>query len=192
MAAGGQPLRPLSGPALAGWNLSARPAHLAAVLHHLVRPRASLRARLAEPQLRRVPCRRPRPVTHVMPGICVVLIPVTPFIAAFCPGELRAAERADLLAAGAECYGDRFVCHLRDPLRRCWPCAWPGGPCVVVAAAPAARRAVAVRDAVAATAYAPPGPRHTCPARRKAHSRSGGCWPGGALGQMAAVPLKNV
>src|SRR5258708_6812332 len=116
---------------------SARSAQPAAVLHHLVRPRASLRARLAEPQLRRVPCRRPRPVTHMMPGICGVHIPVTPFIAAICPGEFRTAERAGFLAGVAECHGERIVCHLRDPLRCCWPCAWPGGPCVVVAAAPA-------------------------------------------------------
>src|SRR5258708_30681846 len=36
--------------------------------------------------------------------------------------------------------------------------------------APAARPAAAVRDAVAVTAYAPPGPRLTCPARLKADS----------------------
>jgi hypothetical protein len=107
---------------------SGRPAQSAAVLHHLVRPRASLRARLAEPQPRRVPCRRPRAVTHMMPGIWVVSVHVTPFPAAICPGELRTAEHAGFLACVAECYGERIVCHLRDPLRCCWPCgAWRRG-----------------------------------------------------------------
>ena len=71
----------------------------------------------------------------MMPGVRVVLVPVAPFIAAICPGELRAARRACLLA---ECHGERVVCHLRDPVRCRWPCGWPGGPCVIVAAAPAA------------------------------------------------------
>src|SRR5579862_9560763 len=73
-----------------------------------------------------------------MPNIRVVLVPVAPFIAAIRPGELRAAMRAGLLVGVAECYVGRIVCHLRDPVRCCWPCAGPGGPCVVVAAAPAA------------------------------------------------------
>jgi hypothetical protein len=77
---------------------SGRSAQSAAVLHHLVRPRASLRARLAEPHLWHVPCRRPRPVTHMMPCIWVVPVPVAPFPAAICPGELRTAEHADLLS----------------------------------------------------------------------------------------------
>jgi hypothetical protein len=55
----------------------------------------------------------------MMPGIWVVLVPVTPFPAAICPGELRTAERADLLAGLGEYYGELIVCHLRDPLRRC-------------------------------------------------------------------------
>jgi hypothetical protein len=102
---------------------SVRPAQPAAVLHYLVRPPASLRAGLAEPQPRRVPCRRPRPVTHMMPGLWAVLVPVTPFPAAISPGELRTAERADVLAG---LYGgERIVWHLLDPLRRCWPgLAW--------------------------------------------------------------------
>jgi hypothetical protein len=113
---------------------SGRPTQPAAVLQYLVRPRASLRAGLAELQQRRVPRRRPRPVTHMMPGIRVVLIPVAPFPAAVCPGELRTAERAGLLASLSECSSGRVIGHLRNPLRRCWLCAWPG----VVAAAPAA------------------------------------------------------
>jgi hypothetical protein len=92
---------------------SSRPVQPAAVRHHLVRPRASLRAGLAEPQPWRVPCRRPRPITHVMPGIWVVLVPVTPFPAAISPGELRTAERADLLAGAVESYSKRVVCHLK-------------------------------------------------------------------------------
>lgn len=116
---------------------SGRPAQPSAVLHHLVRPRASLRAGLAEPQLRRIPRRRPRPVTHMMTGIWVVLVPVTPFPAAICPGELRTAERADLLAGLGQCHGELIICHLRDPLRRCSPCGRPG---VVAAAAPVAGR----------------------------------------------------
>ena len=75
-----------------------------------------------------------------MPGIVVVLVPVTPFPAAICPGELQTAERADLLAGLGEYYGELVVCHLRDPLRHCRPCAWPGGPGVVVAAVPVAGR----------------------------------------------------
>jgi hypothetical protein len=72
-----------------------------------------------------------------MPGIWAVLVPVTPFPATLCPGELRTAERADHLVGPIGHYSERVVCHLRDPLRRYWPCAWPGGPGVVVAAAPA-------------------------------------------------------
>jgi hypothetical protein len=53
----------------------------------------------------------------MMPGIWVVLVPVTPFPAAISPGELRTAERADLADPG-DCYGGLIVCHLRDPLRR--------------------------------------------------------------------------
>jgi hypothetical protein len=34
----------------------------------------------------------------MMPAIWVVLVPVTPFPAAICPGELLTAECADLLA----------------------------------------------------------------------------------------------
>ena len=56
-------------------------AQHAAVLQQLVRPRAGRRARLAESQVRRAPCRRPRPVTHMMADIRVVLVPVAPFIA---------------------------------------------------------------------------------------------------------------
>ena len=74
----------------------------------------------------------------MMPGIRVVLVSVAPFIAAICPGELRAARRAGLLAGMAQCRGERIVCQLCGPVRCRWPCAWPGGPCVVVAAAPAA------------------------------------------------------
>jgi hypothetical protein len=139
-----------------GW-----PSQPAAVLHHLVRPRASLRTGLAEPQPRRVPCRRPRPVTHMMPGIWVVLIPVTPFPATICSGELRASERADLRVRPVAHYSECFVCHLLDPLRRCWPCAWPGGPGVVVAAAPAA----------GCSRIGQPMPRRThCPARQRDRS----------------------
>jgi hypothetical protein len=54
----------------------------------------------------------------MMADIWVVLVPMTPFPAAICPGELRTAERADLLAGLAEYYGERIVRHLRDPLRR--------------------------------------------------------------------------
>ena len=53
-----------------------------------------------------------------MPAIWGVLVPVTPFPATICPGELRTAERADLLIGLGE-YGERIVSHLRDPLRRC-------------------------------------------------------------------------
>jgi hypothetical protein len=115
---------------------SGRPAEPATVLHDLVRPRAGLRAGLAEPQPRRVLCRRPRPVTHMMPGIWVVLVPVTPFPAAIRSGELRTAKRADLLAGLGECYGAFIICHLRDPsppllaVRLTWR-AWrrrSGGP----------------------------------------------------------------
>jgi hypothetical protein len=48
-----------------------------------------------------------------MPGIWVVLVPVTPFPAAISPGELRTAERADLLAGAVESYSKRVVCHLK-------------------------------------------------------------------------------
>jgi hypothetical protein len=48
----------------------------------------------------------------MMPGIWVVLVPVTPFPAAICPGELRTTERADLLVGLGEYYGERIVCHL--------------------------------------------------------------------------------
>ena len=54
----------------------------------------------------------------MMPGIWIVLVPVAPFPAAVCPGELRTAERADPLAHLGAYYGERIVCHLRDPLRR--------------------------------------------------------------------------
>ena len=54
----------------------------------------------------------------MMPGIWVVLVPVTPFPAAISPGELRTAERADLAGLG-EYDGELVVCHLQDPLRRC-------------------------------------------------------------------------
>jgi hypothetical protein len=59
----------------------------------------------------------------MMPGVCVVLVPVAPFIAAICADELRAAGRAGLLAEAAQYYGERIVCHLRDPVRCRWPCA---------------------------------------------------------------------
>ena len=127
---------------------SGRPTQPAAVLQYLVRPRTSLRAGLAELQPRRVPCCRPRPVTHMMPGIRVVLIPVTPFPAAICPRELRTAERAGLLSGLGEYYGERIVCHLRNPLHRRWLCPWPSGP-GIVAAAPSGMRS---QD----PAYAPP------------------------------------
>ena len=106
----------------------------------------SLRARLAEPQPRRVARGRPRSVTHVMAVIRVVLVPVAPFPAALSAGELRAARQAAFLAGY---YGKLIVGHLRDRLRCCWPCTWPGGPRVIVAAAPAG-------DTVAMTAYALP------------------------------------
>jgi hypothetical protein len=48
----------------------------------------------------------------MMAGIWVVLVPVTPFPAAICPGELRTAEHG-VLAGLAECYGERIICHLR-------------------------------------------------------------------------------
>ncbi len=48
----------------------------------------------------------------MMPDIWVVLVPVTPFPAAICPGELRTAERADLLACLREYYGRLIICHL--------------------------------------------------------------------------------
>jgi len=83
----------------------------------------------------------------MMPGLWVVLVPVTPFPAAISPGELRTAERADVLADLYCC--ERIVCHLRDPLRRCRPCAWPGGSGAVVAARQ--------RDAVVATSLRPAG-----------------------------------
>jgi hypothetical protein len=153
------------------WPLpSGRPAQPAAVLQHLVRPRARLRAGLAELQPRRVPGRQPRPVTHVMPGIWAVLIPVTPFPAAICPGELRAAERTDLLTGRGDCYGERVVCHLRDPLRRCRLCAWPGGP-GVVAAAPAAGcsrgTSLCPRDALPARPEGAPALWRVTPAAEK-------------------------
>ena len=59
----------------------------------------------------------------MMQGIWVVLVPVTPFPAAICPDELRTAERADLMADLGEYCSELIVWHLRDPLRRCWPCA---------------------------------------------------------------------
>ena len=54
----------------------------------------------------------------MVPGIWVVLVPVTPFPAAICPGELGAADHAGVLAILGKCYGELIVCHLRDPLRR--------------------------------------------------------------------------
>lgn len=155
-------------------SASGRPAHPAAVLQHLVRPRASPRAGLAELQPRRVSRRRPRPVTHMMPAIWVVLIPVTPFPAAICPGELRTAERADLPVGPGECYGERIACHLRDPLRRCWPCAWPGGP-GVVAAAPAAgcsrRTSLRPQDTLPLPPKGAPTLRRVTPAGKEAAVR---------------------
>jgi len=50
----------------------------------------------------------------MMPDIWVVLVPVTPFPAAICPGELRTAERADLLAGLGEYHGRLIVCHLGE------------------------------------------------------------------------------
>jgi hypothetical protein len=47
----------------------------------------------------------------MMPGFWVVLVPVTPFPAALCPGELLTAECADLLADLGEYYGGLIVCH---------------------------------------------------------------------------------
>lgn len=76
----------------------------------------------------------------------MVLVPVAPFPAALCAGELRAARHAAFLAGY---YGKLIVGHMRDRLRCCWPCTWPGGPRVIVAAAPAG-------DTVAVTAYALP------------------------------------
>ncbi len=116
---------------------SGRPAQPAAVLQYLIRPRASLCAGLAQLQPRRVPCRRPRPVTHVMPGVWVVLIPVAPLPAAVCPGKLRTAEHAGLLTSLGERYSERIIRHLPNPLRRCRLCAWPGGPSVEAAASAA-------------------------------------------------------
>jgi hypothetical protein len=48
-----------------------------------------------------------------MSAIWGVLVPVTPFPAAICPGELRTAERADLLAGAVESCSKRVVCHLK-------------------------------------------------------------------------------
>lgn len=70
----------------------------------------------------------------MMAGIWVVLVPVTPFPAAICPGELRTAERSNLLVGLGEYYGDLIICHVRDPLRRfVVPLTWrawrrSGGP----------------------------------------------------------------
>jgi len=47
----------------------------------------------------------------MMPGIWAVLVPVTPFPAAICAGELRTAERAGLLAGLVEYYGELIVGH---------------------------------------------------------------------------------
>jgi hypothetical protein len=58
----------------------------------------------------------------MMPGIWVVLVPVTPLPAAICPRELWTAERTDLAADLGEYNGELIRCHLHDPLRRCWPC----------------------------------------------------------------------
>ena len=116
---------------------SGRPAQPAAVLQYLIRPGASLCAGLAQLQPRRVPCRRPRPVTHVMPGVWVVLIPVAPLPAAVCPGKLRTAEHAGILTSLGERYSERIIRHLPNPLRRCRLCAWPGGPSVESAASAA-------------------------------------------------------
>ena len=52
----------------------------------------------------------------MMPGIWVVLVHVTPLPAAISPGELRTAERADLLAGLGQYYGGLTFCHVRDPL----------------------------------------------------------------------------
>src|SRR5690348_4341585 len=93
----------------------------------------------------------------MMPGIWVVLVPVTPLPAAICAGELRTAERADLLAGTEGYYDERIVCHLRDPLRRCWLCAWPDGPSVVAA--------TPVADAVAVTSLRPAGRAALAPLR---------------------------
>jgi hypothetical protein len=59
----------------------------------------------------------------MMPVAWVVLVAVAPFPAAISPGEFVAAQRACLLADMAdmgdmaEHYGNRVICHLRDPLR---------------------------------------------------------------------------
>jgi hypothetical protein len=101
-----------------------------------------------------------------MPGIWVVLVLVAPFPAAISPGELRTAERADVLPS-LTC-GERIVCHLLDPLRRCWPCAWPGGSGVVVAA-----------PAAGCSRSDQPTPRRAhCTLDLEAHPRSGGHWQG--------------
>ena len=55
----------------------------------------------------------------MVPGIWVVLVPVTPFPAAICPDELRTAKRTNLLAGLGEYDGELILYHLQDPLRRC-------------------------------------------------------------------------
>jgi hypothetical protein len=111
---------------------------------HLVRPLAGASARLAEQQLRHVPCCRPRPIPHMMPGARGVLVAMASFPAPIGAGHFGAAGLAYLLAGR---YGKRDICHLRDPLRCrlavrvaglvCWP-SW---------------RRSRQRDTVAATAY---------------------------------------
>jgi hypothetical protein len=48
----------------------------------------------------------------MMADIRVVLVPVTPLPAAICPGELRTAQRSNLLAGLGKHYGELIVSHL--------------------------------------------------------------------------------
>jgi hypothetical protein len=69
-----------------------------------------------------------------------MLIAMTPLPASIGAGHLGAAQRACLLGGLAECYGERAVCHLRDPFRcrLAVRAAWRGWVLAVVAAVPAA------------------------------------------------------
>ncbi len=46
-----------------------------------------------------------------------MLVAMTPLPASIGAGHLGATQRACLLGGLAECYGERAVCHLRDPFR---------------------------------------------------------------------------
>jgi hypothetical protein len=64
-----------------------------------------------------------------MPAARGMLVAMTPFPASIGAGHLRAAQRACLLGWLVECYGERAVCHLRDPFRcrLSVRAAWRGG-----------------------------------------------------------------